>query len=42
MAASPLCDAAGFARKVENAYRTMWQRWCAARDAAEFGPKADP
>jgi protein O-GlcNAc transferase len=26
MATSPLCDAAAFARKVENAYRTVWQR----------------
>jgi protein O-GlcNAc transferase len=28
MAASSLCDGAGFARKVEDAYRTMWARWC--------------
>jgi len=27
---SPLMDEAGFARKVEAAYRTMWQRWCAS------------
>jgi predicted O-linked N-acetylglucosamine transferase (SPINDLY family) len=34
MAASPLCDAPAFARKVEAAYRTMWQRWCEAPDPA--------
>ena len=36
MAASPLCDASQFARKIERAYRFMWQRWCAPR-ASSFG-----
>lgn len=26
---SPLMDAPGFARDIEAAYRTLWQRWCA-------------
>jgi protein O-GlcNAc transferase len=25
-----LCDAAGFTRTLEEAYRTMWKRWCGA------------
>lgn len=34
MRTSPLCDAEGFARAIEAAYRRMWHRWCdeAARD----------
>lgn len=30
--ASPLMDAARFARHVEAAYRKMWQSWCETRD----------
>src|SRR5262249_7731144 len=35
MQASPLMDAPRFARNVESAYRSMWQRWCADRCSAE-------
>ena len=28
MAASPLCDAPQFARKIERAFRVMWRHWC--------------
>ena len=31
VAASSLCDGDGFARKMEDAYRTIWQRWCRAQ-----------
>jgi len=30
MAASPLLDFAGFTRKLEDAYRAMWERFCSA------------
>jgi hypothetical protein len=30
MARSPLCDAAGHARALEQAYRAVWQIWCEA------------
>ena len=26
---SPLCDAAGFTRRLEGVYRAEWSRWCA-------------
>jgi predicted O-linked N-acetylglucosamine transferase (SPINDLY family) len=31
LAASPLLDAAAYARSVEQAYRAMWREWCAGR-----------
>jgi protein O-GlcNAc transferase len=34
MQACPLMDEAGFARKVEGAYRGMWKAWCEKGDAA--------
>lgn len=34
VAASSLCDGDTFARKMEAAYRTMWQRWCARSNNA--------
>ncbi len=34
MSASPLMDAARFTRHLEQAYRSMWRRWCRDRDSA--------
>lgn len=31
LAKSTLCDAPAFARKLEHAYRTLWQHWCASQ-----------
>lgn len=33
MSASPLMDAQGFAQQLEQAYREMWQKWCATSPA---------
>jgi predicted O-linked N-acetylglucosamine transferase (SPINDLY family) len=35
MLSSPLCDAKGFTRGIEQAYRQMWQTWCAKGDWAD-------
>jgi predicted O-linked N-acetylglucosamine transferase (SPINDLY family) len=32
MAASSLCDGRAFARRMEAAFRSMWQVWCEAQD----------
>jgi predicted O-linked N-acetylglucosamine transferase (SPINDLY family) len=38
VAASPLRDAAGFTRKLEQAYRDMWGRWCGAASGDPVEP----
>ena len=34
MEASPLMDAPRFARNIEEAYRSMWQQWCAQNQSS--------
>jgi predicted SAM-dependent methyltransferase len=34
MAISPLCDVPGFTRTIEDAYRTLWERWCGQGETA--------
>jgi len=40
--ASPLCDGAGFARAVEEAYRTVWRDWCAAQSGLPATVRSHP
>jgi predicted O-linked N-acetylglucosamine transferase (SPINDLY family) len=42
MAASPLCDGRSFARRVEAAYRAMWQDWCTGQSARSQDIPAAP
>jgi FkbM family methyltransferase len=39
MRRSPLMDAEGFARNIEEAYHTMWRTWCSQPEAAMAAPK---
>jgi protein O-GlcNAc transferase len=32
MRTSPLCDGAAFTRSLEEAYRSLWRRWCARQN----------
>ena len=38
MERSPLMDAAGFARNIESAFRSMWRQWCQGRRTVDRKP----
>ena len=40
MRSSPLCDAQGFARKIESTYRVVWQEHCLKATADQSGGAA--
>jgi len=42
MVQSPLCDGPAFAKKVEDAYRWMWRRWCEKKAAPPPAPASRP
>jgi predicted O-linked N-acetylglucosamine transferase (SPINDLY family) len=42
MVQSPLCDGAAFAKKIEDAYRWMWRRWCEKKGTPAPVPVARP
>jgi predicted O-linked N-acetylglucosamine transferase (SPINDLY family) len=39
MEASLLCDGGAFARKIEAAFRKMWQQWCEAAEFPHLAPR---
>jgi protein O-GlcNAc transferase len=41
MVQSPLCDGATFTKRIEEAYRWMWRRWC-EKKAAPRAKAASP
>lgn len=42
MVQSPLCDGPAFTKKIEEAYRWMWRRWCEKKAAPQPAPVSRP